>query len=188
MATDESKRTFLSYWWVLPVAGTLSAFGYMARYAAKVTFGKHAVGAPKFVARPRQQAAKLADLNGPYSTVDFVLGDTPCVVVELPKATPDSLAVSGRHFAAFSRMCTHLGCPVNMIRDTEVLALTFNYRADHPMLGCPCHFSVFDATEQGQALFGKALYPLPRVRLSESGGVLYADGLEPNPQAQTPKS
>lgn len=185
MATDESRRTLLGYWWTLPVAGTLGAFAYMTQYARRVTFGKVTPGPTAYRGTPRVRVAALSAFRGPYSAVTFTAGGVACVAVELPQATPSSVQVGARHFAAFSRVCTHLGCAVNMIEDTEVLALTFNYRAPHPMLGCPCHFSVFDPLAQGECVFGKALYPLPRVRLHEQGGVLYADGLEPSPDAHT---
>lgn len=179
-----TRREILGYWWVLPVAGTLGAFVYMGNYARKVTFGKHKVGPPRFQPRAEQRVAPLAAFKGPYSSVDFTLGQTPCIALQLPQATPHSLGVGGRHFAAFSRVCTHLGCQVNAIDDLEVLALTYNYRTDHPMLGCPCHNNVFDPLLEGESVFGKALYPLPRVRLIERSGVLYAVGLEPDPNAK----
>ena len=182
MAVDESKRTLLSYWWVLPVAGTVGAFGYMANYARRVTLDKHAPGPPNFRPGPRQAVAKLTELKGPYSFREFQYQKTPCLVMELPAPTPTSVTAAGRHFAAYSRLCTHLGCAVNPVEDTELLALSYNYRAEHPMLGCPCHFSVFDPQQQGQSVFGKALRPLARVQLEAAGGVLYARGLKPDPR------
>lgn len=182
MAVDESKRTLLSYWWVLPVAGTAGAFAYMANYARRVTLDKHAPGPPNFQPGPRQAVAKLSELQGPYSFREFQYQRTPCLVMELPQPTPTGVTVGERHFAAYSRLCTHLGCQVNPIADTELLALSYNYRAEHPMLGCPCHYSVFDPQRQGQSVFGKALFPLARVQLRAEGDTLYAHGLEPDPR------
>ena len=184
MAVDESRRTLLSYWWVLPVAGTVGAFGYMANYARRVTFDKRAPGPPGFRSGARQAVARLGELSGPYSFRAFTYDKTPCLVMELPTPTATSVSVRGRHFAAYSRLCTHLGCQVNPVEDTEVLALTYNYRAQHPMLGCPCHFSVFDPQQQGQSVFGKALSPLARVQLRAEGDTLYAHGLEPDPRVE----
>ena len=182
MAVDESKRTLLSYWWVLPVVGTAGAFGYMANYARRVTYDKSAPGPPNYEPGPQQAIARLGDFKGLYSFHEFLYRKTPCLVMELPAPTPTSVTVGGRHFAAYSRLCTHLGCQVNPVEDTEVLALTYSYRADHPMLGCPCHFSVFDPQQQGQSVFGKALFPLARVQLRAEGDTLYAHGLEPDPR------
>ena len=43
-----SRRQLLERWWVVPVAGTLGAFGYMGWYASQVTFGKREAGEPEF--------------------------------------------------------------------------------------------------------------------------------------------
>jgi Rieske Fe-S protein len=55
----------------------------------------------------------------------------------------------GIHLAAFSRVCTHLSCIVELKRDTEAVAFAFNHRSDHPSLTCACHFSVFDPSAPG---------------------------------------
>lgn len=185
MAVDESKRTLLSYWWVLPVAGTLGTFGYMANYARRVTVDKRHPGEPRFEPGPRQAVAALADFGGAYTFREFTYQNTPCIAVELPEPNAASVTAGGRHFAAYSRLCTHQGCPVNLVEDTELLALSYNYRAEHPMLGCRCHFSVFDPQQGGASVFGKALFPLARLRLEAEGERLYALGLEPDPRLPT---
>ena len=87
------------------------------------------------------------------------------------------------------RICTHLGCPVNLVKDMEVLAFAYNYRPPkgerHPQLGCRCHYSVFDPVRGGEAMFGKATLPLPRVRLEVRGSDVYATGIEPAPTLST---
>ena len=188
MAVDESRRTLLSYWWVLPVAGTAGAFAYMANYARRVTLDKRAPGAPAFVRGQRVRVAALTELSPPLSEREFVYEGRPCLLLELPEAGPGSLSVPGaggaRHFAAYSRVCTHQGCSVNLIRDPELLALSYNYRTDRPMLGCPCHYSVFDPQAGGASVFGRALFALPRVELARQGGAIYALGIEPAPGLQ----
>lgn len=93
MAVDESKRTLLSYWWVLPVVGTAGAFGYMANYARRVTYDKSAPGPPNYQPGPRQAIARLGDFKGPYSFREFLYRKTPCLVMELPAPTPTSVTV-----------------------------------------------------------------------------------------------
>ena len=109
---------------------------------------------------------RFPELDKPWAEVAFSYAGRPCTLLRLPAATLGSLEVGGAHYAAFSRVCTHLGCPVNLVRDTEVLAFSFNYRApdprdQHPYLGCPCHYSVFNPLASGEAVFGKAHLPLP---------------------------
>lgn len=179
---DHSRRTLLSYWWLLPILGTVGTFGYMAHYARTVTFGKTQPAAPRYQSGPRQKLLAAAQLTGPNSAHEFEYLGTPCILLEIAQSTSSSLSLGGRHFAAFSRLCTHQGCRVNLVSDKELLALSYNYRAEHAMLGCPCHYSVFDPQQEGASVFGRALYPLPRVQLSTQAGLLYALGLESDPR------
>jgi Rieske Fe-S protein len=66
--------------------------------------------------------------------------------------------------AAFSQKCTHLSCAVY-------------YSAEHDRLECPCHEGYF-SVEDGRVLQGPPPRPLPRVRLVERDGQLFATGIE----------
>jgi Rieske Fe-S protein len=67
-------------------------------------------------------------------------------------------------FVAYDRSCTHLLCPVIA-------------RPEEGHLHCPCHEGYFDL-ETGRPIAGPPERPLPRITLAESGGVLYATGIE----------
>lgn len=68
-------------------------------------------------------------------------------------------------FIAYSKLCTHAACPVGL------------YEADRQQLLCPCHQSVFDASDAGRRLAGPAARPLPQLPLEiASGGELVATG------------
>ncbi|UBV43441.1 Rieske 2Fe-2S domain-containing protein [Deinococcus taeanensis] len=180
-----TRRALLDRWWLLPVAGTAGAFGYMGWYATRVTYGKRQPGEAQFQTAAPQHVADLAALRDAWSERTFTYAGRPCTVMRVPRAVPGGLTAGDVHLAAFSRVCTHLGCSVNLVRDPEVLAFAFNYRppADeqHPQLGCRCHYSVFDPLRAGQAVFGKANGPLPRVRLEMRGDGVWATGIEPAP-------
>lgn len=181
-----TRRALLERWWLLPVAGTVGTFGYMGWYASRVTFAKRTPGAPAFQDAAPQRLAALTQLGTDWAEVTFTYAGRPCTLLRLPAPTRGSVEVGGGHLAGFSRVCTHLGCNVNLVRDAEVLAFAFNYRApggqDHPQLGCRCHYSVFDPLKAGEAVFGKALAPLPRVRLDVRGQDVWATGIEPAPE------
>ncbi|MFC4639584.1 ubiquinol-cytochrome c reductase iron-sulfur subunit [Deinococcus hohokamensis] len=185
-----TRRALLERWWVLPVAGTAGAFGFMGWYASRVTRGKRGVGEPDFQAAPALRVAPLSALRPDWAEVTFTYAGRPCTLLRVPEAAPGGLeAPGGVHLAAFSRVCTHLGCAVNLVRDPEVLAFAFNYRPPagdrHPQLGCRCHYSVFDPLRGGEAVFGKANGPLPRVRLELRGSDVYATGIEAAPPLGT---
>jgi ubiquinol-cytochrome c reductase iron-sulfur subunit len=66
---------------------------------------------------------------------------------------------------AYSKICTHAGCPVGL------------YRAESQSLICPCHQSQFDVADGGKPFFGPAARPLPQLLLGvDEEGVLVAQG------------
>jgi ubiquinol-cytochrome c reductase iron-sulfur subunit len=64
---------------------------------------------------------------------------------------------------AYSKICTHVGCPVALYEQTT-----------HHIL-CPCHQSTFDATRGAEVIFGPAARPLPQLPLgTDAEGFLVA--------------
>ena len=75
----------------------------------------------------------------------------PNGLLELP---PDRLeGVPGGTHVAYSKICTHAGCPVGL------------YRAATRSLICPCHQSQFDVLRGCKPYFGPAARPLPQLPL-----------------------
>ncbi|HEX5565396.1 MAG TPA: Rieske 2Fe-2S domain-containing protein [Streptomyces sp.] len=66
---------------------------------------------------------------------------------------------------AYSRICTHVGCPVTL----------YEQQTHHVL--CPCHQSTFDLADGARVIFGPAGHPLPQLRISvNEDGFLQADG------------
>ena len=57
------------------------------------------------------------------------------------------------NLGAFSKICTHVGCPVGL------------YEAASGQLLCPCHQSTFDVYRACEPVFGPASTPLPQLPL-----------------------
>jgi ubiquinol-cytochrome c reductase iron-sulfur subunit len=57
-------------------------------------------------------------------------------------------------FYAFSKVCTHLGCPTSL------------FEAQTNRILCPCHQSQFLATEYAKPIFGPATRPLPELPIT----------------------
>lgn len=71
---------------------------------------------------------------------------------------------------AYSRVCTHAGCPVGMYETTTHLLM------------CPCHQSTFDVLRSAQPTGGPAARALPQLPLYVDGeGILRAGGGFSNP-------
>jgi ubiquinol-cytochrome c reductase iron-sulfur subunit len=80
--------------------------------------------------------------------------------VVLVRVDPDELRPppgredwSPEGYVAYSKICTHVGCPVGLYRQTT-----------HSLL-CPCHQSTFDVLDGAQPIFGPATRPLPQLPL-----------------------
>jgi ubiquinol-cytochrome c reductase iron-sulfur subunit len=77
------------------------------------------------------------------------------VLIRLPKGTLDPKAPhvddAAGTLVAFSKVCTHAGCPVGL------------YQSDSRTLLCPCHQSAFDVTDGAKPLSGPAAWPLPQL-------------------------
>jgi len=90
--------------------------------------------------------------------------------VLLMRLKPEDLHVSpGREdwnyhgIVAYSKICTHVGCPVAL------------YEQQTHHLLCPCHQSQFDITHEAEVIFGPAKRPLPQLPITvDSDGYLIA--------------
>jgi ubiquinol-cytochrome c reductase iron-sulfur subunit len=57
---------------------------------------------------------------------------------------------------AYSKLCTHVGCPVGL------------YQAEAGLLLCPCHQSTFDVLDGARPVFGPAARALPQLPLGRN--------------------
>ncbi|GAA1050392.1 cytochrome bc1 complex Rieske iron-sulfur subunit [Arthrobacter russicus] len=98
------------------------------------------------------------------------LNEKAKAVVLLMRLDPASLNPSpGREnwgyngIVAYSKICTHVGCPVAL------------YEQQTHHLLCPCHQSTFDLTQECKVIFGPAVRPLPQLPIKvDAEGYLVA--------------
>jgi ubiquinol-cytochrome c reductase iron-sulfur subunit len=69
-----------------------------------------------------------------------------------PGKDRDNWTVDG--IVAYSKICTHVGCPISL-----------NERTTHHLL-CPCHQSTFDLADSGKVVFGPAARSLPQLPIA----------------------
>lgn len=81
------------------------------------------------------------------------------------KEDPDRADWSYDGIVAYSKICTHVGCPVAL----------YEQRTHH--LLCPCHQSTFDVSDGCKVVFGPAKRPLPQLPIAvDDEGYLVAQG------------
>jgi ubiquinol-cytochrome c reductase iron-sulfur subunit len=123
------------------------------------------------------QPLKAADFNSPGGIITVVpegaennLDEIATSTVLLLNLPVDQLKIKqGREnwnvggIVAYSKICTHVGCPAALYEQTT-----------HHIL-CPCHQSTFDALDSAKVIFGPAARPLPQLPIGvDSEGYLIA--------------
>jgi len=101
-----------------------------------------------------------------YENDDDALAKAATVIIkfrpeELEHPTVLNWTVDG--IVAYSKICTHVGCPASLYEQTT-----------HHIL-CPCHQSTFDAPRGARVIFGPAARPLPQLPITtDAQGYLVA--------------
>jgi ubiquinol-cytochrome c reductase iron-sulfur subunit len=93
-----------------------------------------------------------------YPEGDHAPNDSTVLLIRLEPGlyqakNPDRADWAPYDHVAFSKICTHAGCPVAL------------YQQQTHHLLCPCHQSVFDVVDHAKAIFGPAARPLPQLPL-----------------------
>jgi ubiquinol-cytochrome c reductase iron-sulfur subunit len=88
----------------------------------------------------------------------ILIGLDPAVILD-----PKERAWGHEGIVAYSKICTHVGCPVGLYEQLT-----------HHLL-CPCHQSTFDVTRDCKVIFGPAKRPLPQLEITvDAEGYLVA--------------
>ncbi len=134
-----------------------------------------------------QAPLKASDFNTPGGIITVLpegIEELPDALTQIAKAStiliniePDLIKpIKGQEnwtvngIIAYSKICTHVGCPAALYEQTT-----------HRIL-CPCHQSTFDATDGAKVVFGPAARPLPQLPLAvDDEGYLVATGDFPEP-------
>ena len=165
------------------VAGGSVAAGAIA---ATTTIGPWIGGVS--IPSPFKKGVVLVDLRGhPIAADDVAVGSyltafaqganidllgSSLMVVRMAESDlrmpPERRGWTPRGIVAYSKICTHAGCAVAMVRYP-----LFAADAPEPALVCPCHYSTFDIADGGTVLFGPAGRPLPQLplRINDAGAL-----------------
>lgn len=102
----------------------------------------------------------------PSGNIGFERASVVVIRLATPPEDPTNFEwVVDDTLVAYSKICTHAGCPVAL------------YREQDESLFCPCHQSTFDVPHACQPVFGPAARALPQLPLgTDDTGVLIALG------------
>lgn len=97
-----------------------------------------------------------ADAGGPEQTPQAAQSATVLINVGTAnfKVLPGRRGWNINGLVAFSKICTHAGCPVGL------------YESQSHQLVCPCHQSTFDVLDDCKPVFGPASRSLPQLPLA----------------------
>jgi ubiquinol-cytochrome c reductase iron-sulfur subunit len=104
-----------------------------------------------------------------YPENDTLAGDAPTLLIHLNPGTneprPGRAGWAAGDLVAYSKLCSHMGCPVGL------------YQAEIGLLLCPCHQSTFDVHDGSRPVFGPATRSLPQLPIAvDAEGFLVARG------------
>lgn len=179
-AEEIGRRTFLSRWLI----GALGALGLAALFPVRSLGvapgdslfrtawrpGARLVRADGTQVRPQDLAPNGVLTVFPENHTHEA--DSQVVVIRLPSDVelpgPEEFSTEG--LVAFSKICTHAGCPVGL------------YQTQTRQLFCPCHQSAFDVLQRARPVSGPATRPLPQLPLGiDEEGFVVAAGDFPEP-------
>ena len=119
----------------------------------------------RLVVEGSDRAIKASDLASPGSYITVIpegfqhdleaLAKATVMLIKMPPDAlhlpPEKLAWTVDGIIAYSKICTHVGCPAGL------------YEQETHRILCPCHQSTFDATRGAKVIFGPAARPLPQL-------------------------
>jgi ubiquinol-cytochrome c reductase iron-sulfur subunit len=156
--------------------------GWAPQAPGEVVFLRRDTGIPDEISliRPEDQDAGSMETVFPFRESErgneealhaaLRRSDNPVMLIRLRPGTPvihkpGQETLHYGDYYAFSKVCTHLGCPTSL------------YEAQTQRILCPCHQSQFIATEYAKPVFGPAARALPQLPITvNDDGYLIATG------------
>jgi Rieske Fe-S protein len=174
MTEGTSRRTLVKVLAAIPLAAT---------------FGLVASPLLRFL-RPTIQPLDLlgpSDQPKPLKPVEFTDKDFPdtwtCIPfmfnqsykeynpegMEVRKIPGFAVKLPSGDVVAYSRICPHLGCIFNFVKDPDECLKGYNYKPNGPVFACPCHLSVYDIAQGGKVVSGPAPRPPRKFDVKKEG-------------------
>jgi Rieske Fe-S protein len=174
MTEGTSRRVLLKAVAAIPLAATFGLLiSPMLRYLRPTLKPLDIFGPSDQPAAETPVVFKESDFPTPWTCLSFNFKQSykeynpegketrqiPGFIVKLPT----------NEIVAYSRICPHLGCIFNFVKDPAECAKGYNFKPDGPVFACPCHLSVYDILHGGKVVSGPAPRPPRSFELKKEG-------------------
>jgi ubiquinol-cytochrome c reductase iron-sulfur subunit len=146
-----------------PLPGTFLRHTVWRKGLRLVAYGPNTPITPAEFSSPGSMITVIPD--GYQDNADALAAATAIIIKFQPGVLqpPTVMNWTVDNIVCYSKICTHVGCPVALYEQTTDKIL------------CPCHQSTFDAPRGAQVLFGPAPRPLPQLPITtDADGYLVA--------------
>lgn len=121
-------------------------------------------------------------LPSPWTCIPFVFNQSYTVynpeAKEVRTVPGFIVRLPNNDIVAYSRICPHLGCIFNFVKDPEECEKSYNYKPNGPVFACPCHLSVYDIAQAGKVVSGPAPRPPRKFELKREDNQIRVVSLE----------
>jgi Rieske Fe-S protein len=162
------RRLFIGFVLMLAGLGRGSARGGRA-WSPRQASGRPSNGPDPYASLARPIRIPLREVTTPWRSVSFIAEATAPAT---PTGPARRVLVHGVLFrtdtdlSALCVTCPHEQCRVELVTDQARLSRMTSGTATHPLFECGCHFSVFDAAEEGARISGETPRGLYRFRVT----------------------
>jgi Rieske Fe-S protein len=178
-----SRRTLLKAVAAIPLAMTFGlAFSPLFRFMLPTRRPLDLLGPSDQPGALQSVKFTEADFPQPWTCIPFTFEQTyteynpegaevrkiPGFIVKLPNG----------EVKAWSRICPHLGCIFNFVKDPQEAKSGYNFLPQGPVFACPCHLSVYDIAQDGKVVSGPAPRPPRKFDVKKEGGAYTVVSLE----------
>lgn len=183
MTEGTSRRVILKTAAAIPLAFT---FGLLA--SPLLRYLRPSIGPLNLLQESDQPAAKEvttfteSDFPTEWTCLPFMFEQTyreyNPEIEEVRKIPGFAVKLPDGEVVAYSRICPHLGCIFNFVKDPAETEKGYNFRPDGPVFACPCHLSVYDIAQNGKVVSGPAPRPPRKFTVKKDGDKIQITSLE----------
>lgn len=174
MADGTSRRVLLKTLAAVPLAFTFGLVASpMVRFLLPTRKPLDLLGPSDQPSAMKDVSFKNSDFTEPWTCLSFTFEqryeEYNPEAFEVRKVPGFAVKLPSGEVVAYSRICPHLGCIFNFVKDPEECAKGYNFKPNGPVFACPCHLSVYDIAQAGKVVSGPAPRP-PRQFMTKSEG------------------